>query len=211
MLSIVSKTPPPLPPAGETPESRESALLARCRAGDARAFEALYGEHRRIVAATLYKVLGDRGELDDLIQEVFLIAFRGLERFRGDSKVSTWLYRICINVALGRLRHHGRRPAPVTLEPVHERTLDDGRDGPERLMERGEDVARVRRALEALPPKKRVVLVMHEIDGLELKEIAGILGVPQVTARTRLHYAKKEFYAILAGEQGNPAGEGDHD
>jgi RNA polymerase sigma-70 factor (ECF subfamily) len=190
---------PPVPALGE------EALIARCRAGEQGAFEQLYRDHRRIVAATLYKVLGDRVELDDLIQEVFLIAFRGLERFRGDSKVSTWLYRICINVALGRLRQRGRRPPPVSLEPAHERTLEDGRDNPERLLERGEDVARVRRALDALPPKKRVVLVMHEIDGLELKEIAGILGVPQVTARTRLHYAKKEFYGLLArGEGGKP-------
>jgi RNA polymerase sigma-70 factor (ECF subfamily) len=179
-------------------EASEAELIARCRAGERAAFERLYRDQRRIVAATLYRVMGDRGELDDLVQEVFVIAFRGLERFRGESKISTWLYRICINVALGRLRTRSRRPPPLQLTEPAESKPEDSPDTPERLLERREDVARVYRALDQLSPKKRVVLVMHEIEGLDLKEIAEIVGAPQVTVRTRLHYARKEFFAIVA-------------
>jgi RNA polymerase sigma-70 factor (ECF subfamily) len=183
-------------------DATEAELITRCRAGERAAFERLYRDHRRIVAATLYRVMGDRGELDDLVQEVFVIAFRGLERFRGESKISTWLYRICINVALGKLRTRSRRPPPLQLSEPAESSPEDSPDSPERLLERREDVARVYRALDRLSPKKRVVLVMHEIEGLDLKEIADIVGAPQVTVRTRLHYAKKEFYAIVAKDSG---------
>jgi RNA polymerase sigma-70 factor (ECF subfamily) len=155
-----------------------------------------------MVAANLYRVLGDRGELDDLVQEVFVIAFRGMERFRGDSKLSTWLYRICVNVALGRLRTKARKPPPIPMaEPIEPSADDaDAPETPERLMLRREEIARVYRALDRLSPKKRVVIVLHEIEGLDIREIAAIVRAPLVTVRTRLHYARKEFYKIVAEE-----------
>jgi RNA polymerase sigma-70 factor, ECF subfamily len=178
----------------------ESELLRRCRAGERAAFDQFYRDHRRMVAANLFRVLGDRSDLDDLVQEVFVIAFRGMDRFRGDSKLSTWLYRICVNVALGRLRTRSRKPPPLpTPDPLGDRASDPN-ESPERLLLRREDVQRVYRALDELAPKKRVVLVLHEIDGLDIKEIAEIVGAPLVTVRTRLHYARKDFYRLLAGE-----------
>lgn len=188
-------------PGGAT---NEADLVRRCVAGERAAFEQFYQEHRRLVAANLYRVLGDRSELDDLVQEVFVIAFRGMERFRGDARLSTWLYRICVNVALGRLRSKTRKPPPVTqAEPV-EGGVDESPESPERLLERREDVARVYRVLERLSPKKRVVLVLHEIEGFDIKEIAEIVQAPLVTVRTRLHYARKEFYEMIAREEGRP-------
>lgn len=179
----------------------EAELIRRCRAGERAAFDQLYKDHRRAVAANLYRVLGDRGELDDLVQEVFVIAFRGLDRFRGDAKLSTWLYRIAVNVALGKLRTRTRKPPPSSLPVNHEGTVEESPDSPERLLERRQDVARVYRTLDRLAPKKRVVLVMHEIEGLDIKEIAEIVGAPVVTVRTRLHYARKEFYQWIAEDQ----------
>jgi RNA polymerase sigma-70 factor (ECF subfamily) len=158
-------------------------------------------EHRRLVAANLYRVLGDRSELDDLVQEVFVIAFRGMAKFRGDARLSTWLYRICVNVALGKLRTKSRKPPPVpTAEPI-EAEADESTVSPLRLLERREDVQRVYRALEHLAPKKRVVLVLHEIEGFDIKEIADIVQAPLVTVRTRLHYARKEFFKRVAAEE----------
>jgi RNA polymerase sigma-70 factor, ECF subfamily len=201
MLARMAQSPggPSERPIGE---ASEAELIQRCRKGERAAFERLYRDQRRIVAATLFRVLGDRGELDDLTQEVFVIAFRGLERFRGESKISTWLYRICVNVALGRLRSKARRPPPVPMAEPAETSPEESPDTPERLLERREDVARVYRALDQLSPKKRVVIVLHEIEGLDLKEIADIVGAPQVTVRTRLHYARKEFYALVAKDDG---------
>src|SRR6187455_1322512 len=88
----------------------EADLIARCRADERAAHDELYHRFRRQVAGNLYRVLGDRSDLDDLVQEVFVIAFRGLDKFRQDARLSTWLYRICVNVALGRIRTRKRRP-----------------------------------------------------------------------------------------------------
>lgn len=178
----------------------EAELVRRCVAGDRSAFEHFYQGHRRMVAANLYRVLGERSELDDLVQEVFVIAFRGMERFRGDAKLSTWLYRICVNVALGKLRTRARKPPPVSSAETPEGGVEDSPESPERLMQRREDVARVYRALDKLAPKKRVVMVLHEIEGMDIKEIAAIVQAPLVTVRTRLHYARKEFYQLIAAD-----------
>jgi RNA polymerase sigma-70 factor (ECF subfamily) len=174
----------------------EADLVRRCVAGERAAFEQLYREHRRAVAGNLYRVLGDRSELDDLVQEVFVIAFRGLSRFRGDAKLSTWLYRVCVNVALGRLRSKARRAPALPYADLDE-TSDGGVNAPDLEIERREELARVYQALEQLSPKKRIVFVLHEIQGLDIKEIANIVQAPLVTVRTRLHYARKEFYRAV--------------
>jgi RNA polymerase sigma-70 factor (ECF subfamily) len=178
----------------------EAELIRRCLAGDRAAFERFYRDHRRQVAGNLYRVLGDRAELDDLVQEVFVIAFRGMERFRGDAKLSTWLYRICVNVALGRLRSRSRRAPAVPYADILEEPADEGLTAPDMQLERRQELQRVYRTLERLAPKKRIVFVLHEIQGLDIKEIADIVGAPLVTVRTRLHYARKEFYKRVAEE-----------
>jgi RNA polymerase sigma-70 factor, ECF subfamily len=182
----------------------EAELIARCRADERAAQDELYHRFRRQVAGNLYRVIGDRGDLDDLVQEVFVIAFRGLERFRGDARLSTWLYRICVNVALGRIRTRKRRPAAIGMADLDSAAVDpsliERPETPEKSLERRQDRERVYRALEVLAPKKRVVLYLHEIEGLDLKEIAYLVDSNPVTVRTRLFYARKEFYKVLAGE-----------
>jgi RNA polymerase sigma-70 factor (ECF subfamily) len=185
----------------------EAELIRRCRAGERAAQEAFYHRFRRSVAANLYRVLNDRTDLDDLVQEVFVIAYRGLARFRGEARLSTWIYRICINVALGRIRSRSRRPLPTPLaDPEAATGADlDSPEPPDRLLEREQDRARVHAILEALPPKKRIVFYLHEIEGLDLRDIAYVVDSNPVTVRTRLFYARKEFYRRLAeegGEQG---------
>ena len=182
----------------------EAELLRRCRAGERAAFEQFYREHRRMVAANLFRVLGERSDLDDLVQEVFVIAFRGMDRFRGDAKLSTWLYRICVNVALGRIRTRKRRPNAYGGVDVDTTSFDpslvERPETPDRSLERRQEQARVYRALEALAPKKRIVLYLHEIEGLDLKEIAYLVDSNPVTVRTRLFYARREFYRVIAGD-----------
>lgn len=197
----------------------EADLIARCRAHERAAHDELYHRFRRQVAANLYRVLGDRTDLDDLVQEVFVIAFRGLERFRGDARLSTWLYRICVNVALGRIRTRKRKPPAIGVADFDSAAIDPSMterpETPERSLQRQQDQARVYRALEALAPKKRIVLYLHEIEGLDLKEIAYLVDSNPVTVRTRLFYARREFFRVLAGDAGldpasaTPAEEGD--
>jgi RNA polymerase sigma-70 factor (ECF subfamily) len=176
----------------------EAELIRRCREGERAAQEEFYERFRRQVAANLYRVLNDRNDLDDLVQEVFVIAFRGLERFRGEARLSTWLYRICVNVALGKIRSKTRKPPPILMDKPVGETVNNSPESPERLMQRQQERERVYRILETLSPKKRIVLFLHEIEGLELKEIAYIVGANPVTVRTRLFYARKEFYKRVA-------------
>ncbi|MBI4510641.1 MAG: sigma-70 family RNA polymerase sigma factor [Deltaproteobacteria bacterium] len=208
MVSAVMKEGrrPPADPTASADIADEAELVRRCRAGDKPAFDHFYRHFRRLVAANLFRVLGERSELDDLVQEVFVIAFRGMERFRGDARLSTWLYRICVNVALGRLRARARKPMSYVSDPHAQegggREPVDSPESPERVLERRDDVALVYRALDMLSPKKRVVLVLHEIEGMDIKEIAEIVRAPLVTVRTRLHYARKEFFRIVSASGG---------
>ena len=96
----------------------EATLIARVRAGDRPAQDEFYRRFKRLITNNLYRVAGDRGDLEDLVQEVFVIAFRGLDRFRGDARLSTWLYRICINVSLGRMRSRSRKPLPTSVADI---------------------------------------------------------------------------------------------
>ncbi|HEY0250604.1 MAG TPA: sigma-70 family RNA polymerase sigma factor [Kofleriaceae bacterium] len=181
----------------------EAELITRCRADERAAQDELYHRFRRQVAGNLYRVLGDRSDLEDLVQEVFVIAFRGLERFRGDARLSTWLYRICVNVALGRIRTRKRRPAAIGVADLDSANADpslvERPETPERSLERRRDQAYVYDLLEKLAPKKRIVLYLHEIEGLDLKEIAYLVDSNPVTVRTRLFYARREFYKLVAG------------
>jgi RNA polymerase sigma-70 factor (ECF subfamily) len=210
MLAVVKRE---TGPVAALDPADEADLIERCRRHDRAAHDELYHRFRRQVAGNLYRVLGDRSDLDDLVQEVFVIAFRGLERFRGDARLSTWIYRICVNVALGRIRTRKRRPAAIGMTDLDTAAIDpsitERPETPERSLQRRQDQERVYRALERLAPKKRIVLYLHEIEGLDLKEIAYLVDSNPVTVRTRLFYARREFYKVLAGEPMPDASGGD--
>ncbi|HEY1584863.1 MAG TPA: sigma-70 family RNA polymerase sigma factor [Polyangia bacterium] len=172
-------------------------LVARCQRGEKEALGELYRLYRAEVARNLHRMLGPgRGDLEDVLQEVFIEVFRSIARFRGDAKITTWLYRVCVNVALQRLRKRKRR-AEVSGDTVTERVTDET---PERELDNRRRLDAVYRILDELSPKKRVVFILHEIEGREPKEIASIVGAPVLTVRTRLHYARKEFYARAASD-----------
>jgi len=179
----------------------EADLIARVRTGERAAEIELYTLHRRSVAAALYRVLGDRDELEDLVQEVFVVAFRRIGEFRGDARLSTWLYRISVNVALGALRRRKRRPIPVGIEATAHSERDP-EAGPYEHLAAERDRRLCYEILDTLAPKKRLVLYLHEIEGLDLKAIAEIIGAHPVTVRTRLYYARREFYRRAAERLG---------
>jgi RNA polymerase sigma-70 factor (ECF subfamily) len=173
-------------------------LVLGCQLGQRTAQADFYQRYRSEVARTVHKVLGPNADLEDVVQDVFVEVFRSIDRFKGDSKITTWLYRVCVNVALQKIRRHRRRPeghaAPEGDGPVHSET-------PLRELERKESSRIVYEILETLAPKKRVVFILHEIAGLEAKEISEIVGANVLTVRTRLHYARKEFYEkVLASD-----------
>jgi RNA polymerase sigma-70 factor (ECF subfamily) len=179
--------------------AEDARLIERCQKGERDALGEFYRHYRAEVTRNLQRVLGParrEAELEDVLQDVFVEAFRSIGRFRGDARLSTWLYRVCINVALQRLRKR-RRLAEVPADEVAEQSSDHT---PERGLDARRRLDTVYRILDRLSPKKRVVFILHEIEGREPKEIAQLVGAPVLTVRTRLHYARKEFYAFVASE-----------
>jgi RNA polymerase sigma-70 factor (ECF subfamily) len=162
----------------------DAALVVRFQQGDEQAFDVLVDRHRRRVYSLVCR-LAPPGDADDLAQEVFLAAYRALPGFRCDARFSTWLYRISVHVC----SHHLRRRRWETdeldegmpdLEPDHD---------PERRALSSELKDRVQRAIDALPYKLRLVVVLRDMHGLSYEEIAGVVGCPVGTVRSRLHYA----------------------
>ena len=190
-------------PAGlpESPGIDERALIQRCIAGDAVAFEPLVEKYRQRVWRLAYQVLHDREEAWDVAQEAFVRAFHSLPSFRGQSAFYTWLFRITVNVATDRHRQRGAQarafgPERVTEEEWARSTPDPGR-GPDQEAARAEQRERIRRALDALPRKARTIIMLSDVEGLSYREIAEVLNCPIGTVMSRLHNARKRLKGLL--------------
>jgi RNA polymerase sigma-70 factor (ECF subfamily) len=165
------------------PASTVPSLVARVQAGDAAAFGQLYREHREVVARLVYRV------------QVHL----SIGRFRGQSRFSTWLHRVTVNVALQRIRRRKSQPTLYVTDPVEMPEAQDDETPLDRTLAR-ERLAAVYRALDTLAPKKRAVLVLHDLESIPAAEIARIVESNVLTVRTRLFYARREFNAALEKE-----------
>lgn len=180
------------------PEAAEAAapadpLLSRCVAGDRQAWRTLHREQYPVALAFLRK-LGVRGEeAEDACQEVFVQILRYLPGFEGRSEFRTWLYRLCATQA-DRVRRRHRLAEALRFWARQERA-DAGIVGLE--LSDAEARRRVQGALERMKPQHRLVFVLYEMEGLAGREIAAISGCPEATVWRRLHYARKEFAALL--------------
>ena len=183
------------------PEIDERALIQRCVAGDATAFEPLVEKYRQRVWRLAYQVLHDREEAWDVAQEAFVRAFHSLPSFRGQSAFYTWLFRITVNVATDRHRQRGAQARAFGPERVSEeewaRTTPDPGGGPEQQAARKEQRERIRSALDALPPKARTIIMLSDVEGLSYREIAEVLNCPIGTVMSRLHNARKRLKVLL--------------
>jgi RNA polymerase sigma-70 factor (ECF subfamily) len=177
----------------------EDRLIARAATGDTTAFRQLYERHRSDVARLVYRMLGPRSDMDDVIQEVFVQVYKSLKDFRGQSKFSTWLHRVTVNVVLMYRRAARSRPV-FAEEPVTDASMQSGEIAPDEDAERRERVRAFGRLLGRLADKKRIVFVLHELEGISPSEIARIVGAPVLTVRTRLFYARREIEAMLSEE-----------
>jgi RNA polymerase sigma-70 factor, ECF subfamily len=189
---------PARPVAGKIPQVETPGLVERCQRGDAEAFRELFRAHRQDVARLAQRMLGRTIDLEDIIQEVFLQVHRSIRDFRHGARFSTWLYRVTVNVVLMHRRAAKSRPsfseAPEGVAAVDQRPLSDDQ------LERQRRVAAFHRLLDRLSEKKRLVFVLHELEGLSPGEIAKIVGSPVLTVRTRLFYARRELLVLLAEE-----------
>lgn len=174
------------------------SLIRRFQDGDRAAFTEIFRRHRADVARLVFRMVGPVPDAEDLIQEVFLQVHRSLGEFRGQSKFTTWLHRVTVNVVLMARRAARSRPA-LAAEPMDESRADD-QLLPDEDAVRAQRIAAFRRLLERLPEKKRTVYILHELEGLPPAEIAEIVGAPVLTVRTRLFYARRELEEMMREE-----------
>jgi RNA polymerase sigma-70 factor, ECF subfamily len=175
---------------------REATLVQRCADGDEAACAELVAEHQRMVVHLAMNLLGDREEALDLSQEVFLRVFRTIHRFRGQSSLRTWIYRIAVNQARNRHRFWRRRHRAdqVSLDQhiaEHGDFLSGGESTPDRVLAQKELAEQLQHALEHLPFDQRTAIILREVDGLSYEEIAYSLGVAMGTVKSRLTRARQ--------------------
>ncbi len=174
----------------------DQALVDRVQRGDKGAFDLLVRRYQFKIANVVSRYVNDQAEIEDIVQEAFIKAYRALSRFRGDSAFYTWLYRIAINTAKNFLVSQGRRPPGTDIDAGDAETYESGwglREigTPESDVLSRELADTVARALESLPPDLREAIVLRELEGLSYEEIATAMECPIGTVRSRIFRARE--------------------
>ena len=169
----------------------ERALLERCRAGDESAFQELVDRYKGLVFALIARTVQDRSRAEDLAQEVFLRVHRGLPYFRGEARLSTWIYRIVANVCV----QDSSRPATVSLDD--ERAAPAVPSASDRQFGDFELRDRLEKAIARLPANYRLLIAAHYLKGVQYEELAEALSMPLGTVKTHLYRAKRQLRTLL--------------
>jgi RNA polymerase sigma-70 factor (ECF subfamily) len=169
-------------------------LVARCRAGDVEAFETLYREHAARLYTLASRMAGSPDDGEDLLQEIFLQAYRKLASFKGDSTIGTWLYRLALNHCLDYVRSRRAKMNKLT------ETLD-AETSFEPMARRDMPIARMdlERAVERLPEGCREAFVLHDVEGFDHKEVAELLGIAEGTSKSQVFKARMKLRGFLRG------------
>ncbi|MEO8677920.1 MAG: RNA polymerase sigma factor [Vicinamibacterales bacterium] len=173
----------------------ELELVGRIRAGDSTAFEALYRQHATRLYNLASRMSGPRGEADDLLQDIFLLAYRKIGSFRGESTLGTWLYRLAMNHCLDVLRNRQTRMGQQT------ESLDEPDAAPVASpvpVLGAVNRIDLERAIEALPPACRAAFLLHDVEGFGHQEVGEMLGVSEGTSKSQVHKARMRIRSYLA-------------
>lgn len=170
---------------------------------DIRAFDEIVHRHKHRIFSYICRMTHDSPDAEDLTQEVFIRAFQSLHRFRADSAVDTWLYRIATNLVIDRFRRSRRAPQSWVALDAEEDTLGelpatDRQSDPEATAQLGELQREVHKAVQTLPAKLRGAVVLHDIEGLSYEEVAEALGCPVGTVKSRLFNGRNLLRRKLA-------------
>jgi RNA polymerase sigma-70 factor, ECF subfamily len=184
----------------ESSEMTEAEAIRLAQQGDAGAFERIYRLHSRRVYALCLRMVGNTAEAEDLTQDAFLQLFRKIATFRGESAFSTWLHRLAVNVVLMKLRK--KTLSETSLEESTD--PEDESNGPRReigapdlLLSGSIDRVHLQRAIEQLPPGYRQVFVLHDVQGFEHNEIAGLMDCSIGNSKSQLHKARMRLRELL--------------
>jgi len=178
----------------------EAEAIRLAQLGDAAAFERIYSLHSRRVYALCLRMVGNTAEAEDLTQDAFMQLFRKIGTFRGESAFSTWLHRLSVNVVLMKLRK--KKLAETSIEETND--PDDESSGlrrelgaPDLLLTGSIDRVHLERAIEQLPPGYKQVFVLHDIQGFEHNEIAGMMNCSIGNSKSQLHKARMRLRELL--------------
>ena len=200
---ISKKAAPPVSTIG-TDKLSEARAIDRAREGDPSAFEYLYRSHSRRVYAVCLRMVGNTTEAEDLTQEAFLLLFRKIHTFRGESAFSTWLHRLAVNLVLMRLRKKSLatvsiESAPDPDEETGSLSIDIG--APDLLLEGSIDRINLARCIAELPAGYRAIFILHDIQGYQHNEIAEIVGRSVGDSKSQLHKAHMRLRELLREAQ----------
>jgi RNA polymerase sigma-70 factor, ECF subfamily len=170
----------------------ERELVERCRSGDERAFQDLVDRYKDLVYALIARTVQDRSRAEDLAQEVFLRIHRGLPYFRGEARLSTWIYRIVANVCVGE----AARPAAISLDD-HTAKREALTAASDRTFGDLELKDRLEKAIARLPAHARLLIAAHYLDGVRYEDLADALQLPLGTVKTQLYRAKQQLRRML--------------
>lgn len=178
-------------------------LVRRVQGGDKAAFDLLVRKYQHRIAHLVSRYVRDASEAEEVAQEAFLKAYRGLANFRGESAFYTWLYRIAVNTAKNWLVAGGRRVPDQGIDAIEAEQYESGallRDGatPEHEMLSREIETEIYRAIEALPRELREAVTLREMEGLSYEEIAAVMGCPVGTVRSRIFRAREAIDRRIA-------------
>jgi RNA polymerase sigma-70 factor (ECF subfamily) len=169
----------------------ERALVDRCRAGDEDAFRDLVDQYKDLVFGLIARTVQDRSRAEDLAQDVFLRIHKGLPYFRGEARLSTWIYRIVANVCL---QHQARAQPPVAFDDNARPSATDRQYGDFELRDRLE------KAIARLPANYRLLIAAHYLQGVQYEDLAEALQLPLGTVKTQLYRAKQQLRRWLEGD-----------
>ena len=183
-------------PINQSNEISNSELVRKSQLGEKDAFEQLVIRHQELVFSLAYKLTGNREMANDVAQEAFIRAWKAIEKFRGDSTFSTWIYRITVNTAW-TLRKKARKHNTLNIEDTHEPIVIDEKKDPE-LVAINSDLSSVLiNALDKIPIEQRIIVELKNIEGRSHKEIADYLDISVTAAKVRLHRAHRRLRQIL--------------
>lgn len=171
----------------------ERAIVDACLAGEPGAFDAIVERHRRQVYQLCFRYVGNHEDAADLAQDTFIRAFKGLRGFKAQSTLSTWLYRIAVNVCLNRVAL--KTPRADAFEPAER--IDTSAERPDVALLRAERATEVRAAIRTLPPKQRATLILRVYHELPHEEIAAILGSSVGAAKANFFHALANLKKLL--------------
>ena len=169
----------------------ERELVERCRSGEEHAFQELVDRYKDLVFALIARTIMDRSRAEDLAQDVFLRIHRGLPYFRGEARLSTWIYRIVANVCL---QEQGRPPRPVSFDDQRAQAAPGG---PDRQFGDLELRDRLEKAIARLPANYRLLIAAHYLNGVHYEGLAEALQLPLGTVKTQLYRAKQQLRRML--------------